>query len=64
MALASWMIHEETRVKEVKIVLESKEKEPLYIREEQINSMAIINTHNLITNDPQLAPRYLARQEQ
>jgi len=25
--------------------------------------MALINTHNLITNDPQLAPRYLSTQE-
>jgi len=26
--------------------------------------MAIISTHNLISNDPQLAPRYLSAQEQ
>ena len=26
--------------------------------------MALINTHNLIANDPQLAPIYLAAQEQ
>ena len=34
------------------------------IRSEQSNPMALINTHNLIANDPQLAPRYLASQEQ
>ncbi len=33
------------------------------IRVEQSNPMAIINTHNLIANDPQLSPRYLATQE-
>ena len=26
--------------------------------------MALISTHNLIANDPQLAPRYLATQDQ
>jgi len=26
--------------------------------------MVVINTHNLIANDPKLAPRYLATQEQ
>ena len=26
--------------------------------------MALTNTHNLIANDPQLSPRYLATQEQ
>jgi len=34
--------------------------EPLFIRVEQSNPKALINTHNLTANDPQLAPRYLA----
>ena len=38
--------------------------EPLMTRVEQSNSMVVINTHNLISNDHQLAPRYLAAQEQ
>ena len=54
------MSHEEGKAKEVKRVLEREETKPLYIREEQINSLAIIRTHNLIANDPQLAARYLA----
>jgi len=64
MAFASWMSHENSRAKEVKRVLEREEKEPLYIRAEQTNSMVVISTHNIIANDPQLAPRYLATQEQ
>jgi len=56
MALASWMSHEEVRAKEVKREMEREEEEPLYIREKQINSMAIISTHNVIANDPHLAP--------
>lgn len=63
-ALASWMSHEEAKAKEVKRVLEREEKEFLYARAEQINSMVVISTHNIIINDPKLAPRYLATQEQ
>ena len=63
MALASWKSHEEVRTKNVKRVLEGEERDPLYIREKKINSMAIISTHNIIVNDPKLAPRYLATQE-
>jgi len=64
MALASWMSNEDTRVKEVKRVLEREEIYPLYIRAEHINSITVISTHNLITNDPHLAPRCLSTQEQ
>jgi len=63
MALASWMSHEEVRCKEVKRELEREETDPLHIRAEQINSMVVISTHNIIANDPQLAPRYLSTQE-
>jgi len=59
MALASWMSHE-ANAKEMKRVLEREEREPLYIRVEQINLVVVISTHNIIANDPQLAPRYLA----
>lgn len=45
-------------------MLEREENDLLYIIEEQINSMAVISTHNIICNDPQLALRYLATQEQ
>ena len=34
------------------------------IRTEKANPMALISTHNLIANDPQLESRYLAAQEQ
>ena len=63
MALASWMSHEEARAKEVKRILEKEEGKPLYIRSEQINSMVVISNHNIISNDAQLAPRYLVTQE-
>ena len=64
MALASWMNQEESRAGHMKRTLAREKNEPLFIRVEQSNPMAIINTHNLIVNDRQLAPRYLAAQEQ
>ena len=64
MALASWTNHEEARAAEMKKIMARDETKPLMIRAEQSNPMAIIRTHNLIANDPQLAPRYLVAQEQ
>ena len=58
------MNHEESRAAEMKKIFAREKNEPLFIRAEQSNPMARINTHNLIANDPQLAPRYLAAQEQ
>jgi len=58
------MNHEEERAIEMKKVMEKEETKPLMIRAEQSNPMAIIRTHNLISNDPKLAPRYLVVQEQ
>ena len=48
----------------MKKVMAREEIEPLMIRVEQSNPMVVISTHNLIANDPKLAPRYLATQEQ
>ena len=64
MALASWTNHEESRAAEMKKILAREPYEPLMIRGEQSDLMALISTHNLIANDPQLAPRYLVAQEQ
>ena len=64
MALASSMNHEKSRAIEMKRILAREQNEPLLIRDEQSNPMALINTHNLIANDPQLEPRYHVAQEQ
>ena len=48
MTLASLMNHENSRVVEMKIILAKEKNEPLFIRVEQSNPMALINTHNLI----------------
>lgn len=56
MALKSWMSHEEARAIEMKMVLEREEEEPLLIIAEQSNPMVVMSTHNLVANDPQIAP--------
>jgi len=48
----------------VKRIIEKKEKEPLYIKVEKINSSVVMSDHNIVSNDSQLSPRYLATQEQ
>ena len=63
MALASWMNHEEERAAEMKKILAREQTNALRIRAKQSNPMVEISTHNLIPNDPQLAPRYLVFQK-
>ena len=58
-----WMNHQEERAIEMKKIMAREETKPLMIRVEKSNSIDVINTHNLIANDPQPAPRYLVAQE-
>jgi len=55
MAMASWMNHEELRVVEIKILVVKEKNKPLMIRAEPSDPMALITTHNLLANDPQIA---------
>ena len=59
MAMASWMNHEELRAAKIKILMIKEKNEPLMIRDEPSDPMALINTHNLLANDAQIAPKYL-----
>ena len=52
MALESWMNHEEASSAEMKKVMAREETKPLMRRAAQSNPMVVINTHNLIVNDP------------
>lgn len=63
MDLASWMTHDETRVEEVKKVMEKEEKEQLYIKAELVSPNIVTSNHNLISNYATLAPKYIATQE-
>ena len=64
MAMASWMNHEELRAAEMKILMIKEQNELLMIRAEPSDPMALISTHNLLANDPQIAPKYLANKAQ
>ena len=64
MAMASWMNHEELRATEMKRVMIKEHNELLVIRAEPSDPMALTNTHNLLVNDPQIGPRYVANQAQ
>ena len=52
MAMASWMNHEELRATKIKILMIKEQNEPLMVRDEPLDPMALVNTHNLLANDP------------
>lgn len=64
MTLASWLAHEETRDEEVNKVMAKDEKDPLYIRVELLIPTTVINNHNLISSNFDLAPKCITNQEQ
>ena len=64
MAMASWVNHEELRVAEIRRLMIKEKNEPLMIIVEPSNPMALINTHNLLANNPQISPRYISDQAQ
>jgi len=64
MAMASWMKHEELRVLEIKRLMIKEQNEPLMIRDEPSDPMALISMHNLLSNDPHIAPRYVTNKAQ
>ena len=64
MAMASLMNHEDLRATEIKILMIKEQNELLMIRAKPLDPMALISTRNLLANDPQIAPKYLANQDQ
>jgi len=44
----------------MKILLIKEKNEPLMIKAEPSDPMELINTHNLLANDPHISPKYLA----
>ena len=53
------MTHEKAIVEEVKRVMEMEENDPLYIRAQLVILMVFIRNHGIISNDVDLAPKYL-----
>lgn len=44
--------------------MDKEQNEPLMIRAKPLDPMTLISTQNLLVNGPQIAPKYLANQEQ
>lgn len=64
MAMESWMNHEALRVAEIRKLMIKEKNEPLMIRAEPSDSMALISTHQLLANNSQIAPKYINDQAQ
>ena len=64
MALASWMVNEETRSQDMERVIRRENREPLHIMVELFSPRGVINNHIKIERDPELAKRYLHTQAQ
>ena len=64
MAMASWMNHEELRAAEIRRLMIKEQNEPLMIKVEASDPMALISTHNLLAHNPQITPRYISDQAQ
>jgi len=64
MAMASWTNHEELRVVEIRRLMIKEHNEPLMIRAEPSDPMALISTHNMLANNPHISPTNFSDQAQ
>ena len=64
MAMASWMSHEEKRAGEIQKIMEKELSDPLMIRAEPIEPLALIYAHEHVAANPQVLPDYVDRQAQ
>jgi len=64
MAMASWMNHEELRAVEIIKLMIKEQNEPLMIRLEPSDPIALISTHQLLANNPKITPKYINDQAQ
>ena len=64
MAMASWMNQEEKKAIEIKKLIAKEKNEPLMIRAEPSDPMALISVHQLLANNPRSAPKYINEQAQ
>jgi len=64
MAMASWLNHEESRVAEIRNVMNRELSEPLMIRVEPEYPSALLYTHQHLANNPQVLPDYIEKQAQ
>ena len=64
MAMASWMNHEEKRAVEIQKIIAKELSEPLMIRAEPIEPLALIYAHEHLAVNRQALPDYVDRQAQ
>lgn len=64
MAMASWLNHEEKRAIEIRDVMDRELREPLMIRAEPEDPLALVYAHQQLANNPQVHPDYIERQAQ
>jgi len=64
MAMASWMSHEEKRVAKIQKMMEKELNEPLMVRAEPENPMALIYANQHLTTNPQSVLDYVDKQAQ
>ena len=64
MAFASWLNHEDQRATEEKSVMNREVSEPLYIRAEPEDPVALISARQQLSNDPTTSLRFMDQQAQ
>jgi len=64
MAFASWLNHEDQRAAEAKSVMNRELNEPLLIRTEPKDPVALISAHQHLSTDPTASLRYMDQQAQ
>ena len=64
MALASWMVNEDNRAKEIWKVMGRRNIEPLYLRPKVFSPRRVILNHREIEKEPALVESYVQAQNQ
>ena len=64
MAMASWLNHEEKRAAEIRDIMNRELSEPLMIRVEPNDTLALIHALQHLANNPQVLPDYIELQAQ
>jgi len=59
MAMASWMIHEEKKAAKIQKMMEKELNEPMMIRAEPVDPMALISSHQHLVANPKSVPKYI-----
>ena len=64
MVMASWLSHEEKRALEIQKIMAKELSEPLMIRVEPAEPLALIYAHQHLAANPQVLPDYVDKQAQ